>query len=250
MTQDALSELTDPGTLRVGINLGNILLVTGTGPTGDPQGVAPDMAAAMAERLGVAVSYVTFATPGEVGDAVELDVWDIALIAVEPKRAEKIAFSDAYVEIEATYLVPANSPFQSIVDVDQPGVRIAVSDRAAYDLYLSRTLKHAELHRAKGLAGAFDLFQTEKLDALAGLVPALKENAESLPGSRVLDGRYTSVRQAVGTKPQNAGLKAFVERFIADAKDSGLVAKLTEKHGVNGKLQVASSPPGTNARAE
>ena len=240
MTQDALSELTDPGTLRVGINLGNILLVTGTGPSGDPQGVAPDMAAAMAERLGVAVSYVTFATPGEVGDAVERDVWDIALIAAEPKRAEKIAFCDAYVEIEATYLVPANSPFQSIEDVDQPAVRIAVSDRAAYDLYLSRTLKHAELRRAKGLAGAFDLFVTEKLDALAGLVPALKENAENLPGSRVLDGRYTSVRQAVGTKPENAGLKAFVEQFIAEAKESGLVAELTEKHGVKGKLQVAS----------
>ncbi len=242
MTQDALSELTDPGTLRVGINLGNILLVTGTGPTGDPQGVAPDMAAAIAERLGVAVSYVTFATPGEVADAVERDVWDIALIAAEPKRAEKIAFCDAYVEIEATYLVPANSPIQSIEDVDRPGVRIAVSDRAAYDLYLSRTLKHAELHRAKGLAGAFDLFVTEKLDALAGLVPALKENAENLPGSRVLDGRYTSVRQAVGTKPENAGLKAFVEQFIAEAKESGLVAELTEKHGVEGKLQVASGP--------
>ncbi len=240
MTQDTLSELTDPGTLRVGINLGNILLVTGTSPTGDPEGVAPDMAAAIAERLGVAVSYFTFATPGEVADAVERDEWDIALIAVEPKRAEKIAFCDAYVEIEATYLVPLNSPIQSIEDVDQPVVRIAVSDRAAYDLYLSRTLKHAELHRAKGLAGAFDLFQTEKLDALAGLVPALKENAENLPGSRVLDGRYTSVRQAIGTKPENAGLKAFVEQFIAEAKESGLVAELTEKHGVKGKLQVAS----------
>ena len=240
MTQDALSELTDPSTLRVGINLGNILLVTGTSPTGDPEGVAPDLAAAIAERLGVSVSYATFATPGEVADAVERDEWDIGLIAVEPKRAEKIAFCDAYVEIEATYLVPANSPIQSIEDVDQPAVRIAVSDRAAYDLYLSRTLKHAELHRAKGLAGAFDLFVTERLDALAGLVPALKENAENLPGSRVLDGRYTSVRQAVGTKPENAGLKAFVEQFIAEAKESGLVAELTEKHGVKGKLQVAS----------
>ena len=188
MIQDALSELTDPSTLRVGINLGNILLVTGTSPTGDPEGVAPDLAAAIAERLGVAVTYVTFATPGEVADAVERDEWDIGLIAVEPKRAESIAFCDAYVEIEATYLVPANSPFQSIEEVDQPGVRIAVSDRAAYDLYLSRTLKNAELHRAKGLAGSIDLFVTEKLDALAGLVPALKENAETLPGSRVLTG--------------------------------------------------------------
>ncbi len=240
MIQDVLSELTDPSTLRVGINLGNILLVTGTSLTGDPEGVAPDLAAAIAERLGVAVSYVTFDTPGEVADAVERDEWDIGLIAAEPKRAEKIAFCDAYVEIEATYLVPANSSFQSIEDVDQPAVRIAVSDRAAYDLYLSRTLKHAELHRAKGLAGAFDLFVTEKLDALAGLVPALKENVENLPGSRVLDGRYTSVRQAVGTKPGNAGLKAFVEQFIQEAKESGLVTELIEKHGVKGKLQVAS----------
>lgn len=240
MTQDALSELTIPGTLRAGINLGNSLLVTGTSRTGDPEGVAPDMAAVIAARLGVAVSYVTFATPGEVADAVERDEWDIGLIAVEPKRAEKIAFCEPYVEIEATYLVPENSPFRSPEDVDRPGVRIAVSDRAAYDLYLSRTLRHAELHRAKGLSGAFQLFVTEKLDALAGLVPALKENAENLPGSRVLDGRYTSVRQAIGTKPETTALKAFVDRIIAEAKESGLVAELIEKHGVTGKLQVAS----------
>lgn len=213
--------------------------MTAVGPTGDPQGVAPDLSAAIAERLGVAVSYVTFATPGELADAVERDGWDIGLIAVEPKRAETIAFCDAYVEIEATYLVRGNSPLRSIADVDRPGVRIAVPDRAAYDLYLTRTLKHAELHRAKGLPGAFELFVTEKLEALAGLAPALQENAESLPGSRVLDGRYTTVRQAVGTKPENVALTAFVERFIADAKESGLIAGLIEKHGVKGKLQVA-----------
>jgi polar amino acid transport system substrate-binding protein len=102
-------------------------------------------------------------------------------------------------------------------------------------------LKHAELHRAKGLAGAFDLFVTQKLEALAGLLPALKENSESLPGSRVIDGRYTTVRQAVGTKPQNVALKAFVAQFIAEAKASGLVAELIARHGVEGKLQVASS---------
>jgi polar amino acid transport system substrate-binding protein len=238
---DAQSELTVPGTLRVGINLGNILLVTGTSSTGDPEGVSPDMAAAVAERLGVAVSYVSFATPGEVADALERDEWDIGLIAVEPKRAEKIAFSDPYVEIEATYLVPDNSPLRSIEDVDQPGVRIAVSDRAAYDLYLTRTLKHAELHRARGLPGAFELLVTEKLDALAGLVPALKDNSKNLPGSRLIEGRYTTVRQAIGTKPDNAALKAFIEQFIAEAKETGLVAELIEKHGVEGKLQVASA---------
>ena len=162
------------------------------------------------------------------------------MIAEDPKRAETIAFCAAYVEIEATYLVPADSPLQAIADVDRPGVRIAVSDRAAYDLYLTRTLKHAELHRAKGLPAAFELFVTEKLDALAGLVPALLENAKSLPGSRVLDGRYTSVLQAIGTKPQNTALKAAAEQFLAEARESGMVAELIEKHGVKGKLQVSS----------
>ena len=129
MTQDALSELTVSDTLRVGVNLCNTLLVTGTSPAGHPEGVAPDMAAAIAERLGVAVSYVTFATPGEVADAVERDEWDIGLIAVEPKRAEKIAFCNAYVEIEATYLIPENSPLRSI----RPCLRgvIASPDRPA-----------------------------------------------------------------------------------------------------------------------
>lgn len=241
MTDAARSELGVPGTLRVGINLGNILLVTGRSSDGDPQGVAPDMAAAIAEQLGVAVSYVTFDTPGAVADAVADGLWDLCLIAEEPKRAETIAFCDAYVEIEATYLVPAGSPLQAIDDVDRPGVRIAVSERAAYDLYLSRTLRHAELRRAKGLAGAFELFRTEKLDALAGLVPALRENRESLPGSRLLPGRYTTVRQAVGTRPANPALKAFVQQFIAEAKADGLVARLIDRHGVTGKLQVATT---------
>jgi len=241
VSKAARAELGRPGTLRVGINLGNILLVTGRAADGTPQGVAPDIAAAIAERLGVAVSYVTFDTPGEVADGVAHDVWDIGLIAEEPKRAETIAFCDAYVEIAATYLVPAGSSIRTIEEIDRPGVRIAVSERAAYDLYLSRTLKHAELRRAKGLAGAFELFKADKLDALAGLVPALNDNSKSLPGSRVLPGNYTTVRQAVGTKPVNKALKAFIADFIAEAKSSGLIARLIDKHGVTGKLQVAAS---------
>ena len=136
--------------------------------------------------------------------------------------------------------MPAGSPLQSIDDVDQPGVRIAVSERAAYDLYLSRTLKNATLHRGKGLPGAFELLKSEKLDALAGLVPALKENAASLPGSRLIPGRYTAVQQALGTKPENKAMAAFLGEFVAEAKSSGFVAELLERHGVAGKLQVAT----------
>ncbi|MEQ8807300.1 MAG: hypothetical protein RIE16_16105, partial [Rhodospirillales bacterium] len=123
---------------------------------------------------------------------------------------------------------------------DAPGVRVAVSERAAYDLYLSRTLKHAELHRAQGLPGAFELFKREGLDALAGLVPALRDNAKDMPGTRLLPGRYTSVKQAIGTRHGKPALKAVVQGFIADAVAGGLVGNLIDKHGVTGKLAVAT----------
>ncbi len=241
MTQpdDAIiQQLIRPGVLTAGINLGNILLVTGSGTDGSPEGVSPGMAAALADRLGVEVAYRTYATPGEVADAAARGEWDIGLIADDPARAEVIDFCDAYVEIEATYLVPLDSALRSIGDVDQPGVRIAVAERAAYDLYLSRALQHAELHRATGLAGAFRLFVDEGLDALAGIKPALLENADKLPGARVLAGNYTTVRQAIATRQGCAALNEFTRQFIAEARRSGLIADLIERHGVTGKLKV------------
>ena len=239
MIDAACAELLSPGSLRVGINKGNILLVTGEAGNGDPEGIAPDMGRALAEHLGVEVYYQAFSSPGEVADAAERKEIDVGLIAEEPERAEVINFCDPYVEIEATYLVPAGSPLRTIDDVDAPGIRIAVSERAAYDLYLSRTLQHATLHRARGLPGAFKLFVEKELDALAGLVPALKENAKSVPGSRVIPGRYTSVQQAIGTLHGRPALKTQVQAFLEEKKANGFVADLINKHSVTGKLQVA-----------
>jgi polar amino acid transport system substrate-binding protein len=237
---DIVAEIAPSGILRAGINMSNPLLVTGRTESGDPAGVSPDMARAIAERLGVQVKYVQFPSPGALADAIGEDAYDIGLIAAEPARAETIAFTAAYVEIEATYLVPAGSPLQAIAQVDRPGVRIAISDRSAYDLYLSRTLEHGELHRAKGLAGALELFSSEKLDALAGLRPALLEDIKGLPGARILDGNYTTVQQAIGTQPRNTAAAAFLRDFVAEAKSSGLVAQLIERHGVEGRLLVAT----------
>ncbi|MAH83012.1 MAG: hypothetical protein CBB68_00680 [Rhodospirillaceae bacterium TMED8] len=237
MTETAIADLSRRSVLRAGVNLGNILLVTGQSTNGDPKGISPDMAATIANQLGVKVEYITYATPGAVADAADRDEWDIALIANEPKRAEKIAFCSAYVEIEATYLVRAGAPFKVVSDVDTPGVSIAVSARAAYDLYLSRKLKHATLHRAEGLSGAFDLFLNKKLDALAGLAPALIDNAKTEQGLVVLGGCYTSVQQAIGTQFGKVALNNFVERVIGEALVTGFVTELIEKHGVTGKLQ-------------
>lgn len=219
--------------------MANKLLVTGETASGDPSGVGPEFAAMIAKSLGVEVAYVPFPTPGGLSDAVNDGVWDIGLIGAEPTRAEKISFTAAYVEIEATYLVPAGSSIQSIEDVDKPGIRIAVSGRSAYDLFLTRNLKHAELVRAKGLPGATQLFLDEKLDALAGLRPPMTEDLPNLPGARILDGRFTAVQQAVGTAKANREAAAFLSDFVEQSKRNGLVADLIDKHGVTGKLSVA-----------
>ena len=235
MPQQVASELAPTGVLRAAINMGNFLLVTGTSPSGDPEGVAPDMAREVASRLGVPVAYIPYARPGELSDAAESGVWDIGLIGAEPARAEKIAFTSAYVEIEATYLVPAGSPLKSLAEVDRAGVRIAVTARSAYDLWLERNIKHAQLVRSEGGDATFKQFVDEKLDALAGLRPRLLEDVEKLPGARILDGQFSAVQQAVGTARKNTAGAAFLRNFVEEAKKSGLVARLIERHNVVGR---------------
>src|ERR1700719_193558 len=221
MPQEVVSELAPTGVLRAAINMGNFLLVTGRTPTGDPDGVAPDMAREIASRLSVPVAYMPYARPGELADAAGTGVWDIGLIGAEPQRAEKIAFSPAYVEIEATYLVPAGSLLESIADVDRPGVRIAGSARSAYDLWLARNIKHAEVVRSEGGGGAaFKERIRGHVDARARLRPGPLSDLEKLPGARILDGQFTVVQQAVGTARTNSAGAAFLRNFVEEAKKS------------------------------
>jgi polar amino acid transport system substrate-binding protein len=240
VSKDVISQLAPTGVLRAGINLSNFLLVTGKSPTGDPVGVSPDMAAEIAQRLGVPVKYAPFKTPGELADAADTGAWDIGLIGAEPQRAEKIAFTAAYCEIEATYMVPAGSPLKTIADVDKPGIKIAVTGRAAYGLWLDRNIKAATLVRTDSLDSAYEKFVADKLDALAGLRPRLITDVKKLPGARILEGQFTAVQQAIGTARKNAAGAAWLRTFAEEAKASGLVARLIERHKVVG-LSVA--PP-------
>ena len=239
MFEKVISEIAPTGTLRAGINLANIYLVTGKDLSGDPDGVSPNLAKAIADKLGVNLTYVQCPTPGGTAETIRNQTCDIVMIADEPARAEFINFTNAYVEIEATYIVPSGSTFQTVADVDKTGVRIAVSATSAYDLYLTRTLKNATLHRAEGLPAAVDLFARENLEALAGLRPALSENLRDVPGCRILNGRYMSVQQAIGTKHENLATIDFLQDFVLRAKESGLILDLLNRHTVNGQLQVA-----------
>jgi polar amino acid transport system substrate-binding protein len=227
------TDLAPAGTLRVGVNLGNFLLVTKL-PDGTVRGIVPDLAHELARRLGVTVAFVLYPQAGNVADAVRQNAWDVAFIGAEPQRAQEIAFTDAYLEIEATYLVPAGSAIQSIGEVDRKGVRVAVASRSAYDLWLSRNIRNAELVRAEGIEGSYQFFVREKLEVLAGLRPRLLQDREKLPGSRILEGRFTAVQQAIGTPKGRLAGAAYLKTFVAEIKATGLVAQLIERHGVRG----------------
>ncbi len=241
MSDDIRDQLAPKGVLRAGINMANKLLVTAETASGEPDGVGPEFARHIADRLEVPLVFVPFASPGELADAVTADVWDIGLIGAEPTRAEKIIFTAAYVEIEATYLVPEASPLMTVEDVDNQGVQIAISRRSAYDLFLTRSLKNAQLCRAEGMAGALELFLAEKMDALAGLRPALNDDLDKVLGGRLLEGQFTTVQQAVGTARTRSEAAAYLSDVVEDAKVSGLIAQLIDKHGVVDRLSVAGS---------
>ncbi|MFV0527019.1 MAG: transporter substrate-binding domain-containing protein [Acidimicrobiales bacterium] len=237
----AVAALAPTGVLRAAINLGNFLLVTGRTDEGDPAGVSPGMARALADALGVPIELLRYRSPAAIADDTPSGAWDVGNIGAEAQRAAVIDFTAAYCEIEATYLVPAGSGIVTVADVDQPGRRVASAHRAAYDLWLERNLVHAELVQATGLDGSFEAFVDQKLDALAGLRPRLIDDAVRLPSARVLDGSFSTVQQAMGTPRgrDDAGIE-YLRRFVEAAKATGLVAELIAAHQVNG-LSVA--PP-------
>ena len=239
MSPEIVAQLAPTGVLRAGINMSNFLLVTGETSDGDPDGVSPDMARAIADELGVGCKLIPFKTPAEIADTAGKGVWDIGNIGAEPQRAAVMDFTAAYAEIEATYMVPAGSSIQSIEEVDRAGIRIAHPPRSAYGLWLENNIKNAELVPAEGLAGSFELFANEGLEALAGLRPGLVSDLEKLPGARILDGQFSAVQQAVGVNKDNDAAYAFLKEFVEEAKASGFVAGLIEKHGVKGRLSVA-----------
>jgi polar amino acid transport system substrate-binding protein len=233
MSTAARSELAPSGKLRVGINFGNALLANNDAAAG-PGGIAVDLARELARRLNVPIEIVSYDSAGRMADGAKAGEWDVAFLGADPDRANDIAFTAPYLEIDTTYLVPPGSTLRTLADVDREGVRIAVSEKSAYDLFLTRSVKHAKLVRIPGVSASTDLYLKQNLDALAGLRPVLVEVAAKQPGSRVLDGSFTVVQQAVGTPLSRETAAKYLREFVGDIKASGLVAKTIEKNGIRG----------------
>lgn len=237
-TQAAITELAPTGKLRVALNMSNFLL-TARDAAGAPIGVAPDLGRELARRLGVEAVMVPYPSPGPLADDAGKNLWDVGFLGAEPQRANAIDFTPAYVEIEATYLVPPGSNLQSPAALDAKGLRIAVPERSAYELWLTRNIKSAELVRVKGSDAAFKLFVEGKLDALAGLRPGLGAYQAKYAGSRILDGNFTAVQQAAGTPKSRPNGFTYLREFIDDIKASGRVAQAIADNKVVG-LSIAA----------
>lgn len=234
ITASIRADLAPTGKLRVGINYGNPVLARKNPTSGELDGVAVDLARELARRADVPIGLIGFESAGKMFDAVKAGAWDVAFLAIDPGRANEIDFTPPYVEIEGTYLVPARSRFHTVEDVDQDGVRIGVSAKSAYDLFLSRNIQHAELVRAPSPDAAFELLNTGKVDVLAGVRQHLVANAAKLPGARVFDGRFMVIQQALGIQKGRGEGAKYLREFIEDVKASGLVARAIDKAGVRG----------------
>jgi polar amino acid transport system substrate-binding protein len=242
ISESIRSELAPRGTLRVGINYGNPVLATREPSSGELSGVAVDLALEIGRRAGLSVELVAFESAGKMFDALKYAAWDAAFLAIDPGRADQIHFTPPYVEIEGTYLVPPGSRFNAIDDVDCAGVRVGVSAKSAYDLFLSRSLKHARLVHAPDPNSAFALILSRDVDVVAGVRQHLIANAARLPGSRVLEGRFMAIQQAVGVPTGRDAAAKFLREFIEDVKSSGFVGRALEKAGVTG-VSVAPAAP-------
>ena len=219
----ARHDLGPTGTLRAAINLGNPVLAR-SGADG-PAGVSVDLARALAQRLGVPVAFVTFPGAGAVSGSAGSGTWDICFLAIDPKRAEGIAFTAPYVLIAGSYLVPADAPTRSLPDVDRDGIRISVGHGSAYDLFLTRTLRHATLVRAPTSAEAVTAFARDGLDMAAGVHQPLAAYAAAHPEVRLLPGHFMEIPQAMGLPVGRDAGAAYLADFLAQAKADGMIAR-------------------------
>ena len=238
MIENVVKQLAPKGYLRAAINLSNFLLVTGKESNGDPQGVSPDMAKALANELNVDIKLITFNRPGELADAISEDVWDIGNIANEPERAKSITFSLPYTTIETTFLIRNGLNINSLQDVDKKGIKIAVAERSAYDLWLTENIKNANLIRAKSIDESFSVFQENKYEVLAGLRPKLIDEMKKTTDCYLLDEPFTFINQCIGSKPGNLEAKNFINNFVKKNIENGFIKNLLSKYDVLGKLSL------------
>lgn len=228
---DVVRELAPTGKLRAAINFGNGVLAQKDPQTGEARGVSVDLAREVARRAGIPLEIVPYDAAGKVSADATSNRWDIAFVARDPDRAKDIDFTAPYVIIEGTYVVTQDSPLHTVQDVDRDGIRVAVGRGSAYDLFLSRSLKHAQLVRTPTSPEAPELFVREKLDAAAGVRQQLESAARQHPGLRIMQDRFMAIEQAMALPRGRPQAARYLRDFIDEMKASGFVQQSLDKSG-------------------
>lgn len=233
-TAAAIADLAPKGKLRAAINFGNPILATRDVTTGEAHGVSVDLSRELAKRLGVPVELLLYPATGKVVEGLRSDAWDVAFVAIDPARAVDMDFTAPFVVIEGAYLVPQDSPIRNNADVDREGVRVAVGAGSAYDLYLLRELRKAQIVRAPTSPAVVDMMVEQNFEVAAGVKQQLEADAKRIPGVRLLDGRFMVINQAMAmSKGRAAGLR-HLAAFVEEMKKSGFVASALAKHSIEG----------------
>lgn len=238
----AVAELAPSGKLRAAINYGNPILAGKDAATGEPRGVSVDLARELAKRLGVPVELVTYPAAGKVVEGIRAQEWDIAFVAIDPKRAADMDYTDPYLVIEGAYLVPQASAIKTNADVDRSGVHIVVGAGSAYDLYLSREIRHAQLVRAPTSPLVTETMLRQSMEVAAGVKQQLEADAKRIPGLRLLDGRFMVIEQAMATPKGRATGTRYLTEFVEEMKASSFVADALARHRIEG---ATVAPPRT-----
>ena len=232
----AVADLAPTGKLRAVINYGNAVLAKKDPATGEPAGVSVDLARELARRLGVPLETTTVTSAGKSVEVLAAGQVDVGFFAIDPARAKTTAYTPPYVQIEGAYLVREASPIRANEEVDREGIRIAVGNKSAYDLYLSRELKKAKIERAPTTPAVVDFFLANNLDVAANVRQQLEIDMKRRPGLRLLPGRFMVINQAMGMAPgREAGAK-YLSDFVEEMKAKGFVAEALRRHGVQGAI--------------
>ena len=237
LPQELLQKIAPTGKLRASINLGNPILANTDPVSGKPFGVSIDLAHAYAKKLGLELELVVFDSAGKSVEAVTKEEADMGFFAIDPLRGEGIAFTAAYVLIEGAYLVKEDSPIQENSEVDTQGIRVVVGKGSAYDLFLSREIKSAEIVRAPTSPTVVDVFLTGAYEVAAGVRQQLESDATKKVGLRILPGRFMVIQQAMGL-PKSRGEEAsrLLSAFVEEMKASGFIAESLKRHSIFGAL--------------
>ena len=241
--RQAVAELAPTGKLRAVINTGNPILASKDAATGELRGVSVDLSRELAKRLGVSLEVVGVDAAAKSVAAIKSSACDVAFVAIDPARAVDMDYTAPYVLIEGAYLVPQASPIRSNAEVDREGVRVVVGAGSAYDLYLSRELKKAQMARAPTSQAVVDMMLAQHLDVAAGVKQQLEADAKRVVDVRLLEGRFMVISQAMATPKGRPAGAQYLAGFVEEMKASGFVGSALQRHGIEG---ATVAPPGRN----